>query len=160
LSTEILILVYKSRQDIQKKVFSLKNPVLLVVGIAAIGLLSFVQKSHTNEFNCRYYIDNDKTDYKITFAITPDPIFETTTDSKELREFVLKYGIKDEFRPGTYCPETEVIVITRFRRILAIKILGFRNSTTGCKATLDKPFEIDIDKIYGDKGIRTRLYIG
>ncbi len=153
LSTTILTLAYKARQDIQEKAFSLKFPTLLIIGIATIGLLSFVRKPHTNEFNCWYYIDNDENDYKITFAITPDHIFETTTDSKELKEFVLKYGIRDEFRPGIYCPETKVRVITRFKKIVAVKILGFRNSTTDYKATLDKPFEIDIDKIYGDKGI-------
>lgn len=140
-------------QDIQEKPFSPKFPTLLVLAIASIGLLSFVRKPHTNEFNCWYYFDNDKKDYKISFAITPDHIFETTTDSKELKEFVLKYGIRDEFRPGIYCPETKVRVVTSFKKIIAVKILGFRNSTTDYKATLDEPFKIDIDKIYGDKGI-------
>jgi len=153
LSAIILILTYRSRQDLQGKLINFRKPILLIVGIAAIGLLSFVRKPHTNEFNCWYYIDNDKQDYKITFAITPDHIFETTTDSKELKEFVLKYGIRDEFRPGIYCPETKVRVVTRFKKIIAVKILGFRNSTTDYKATLDKPFEIDINEIYGDKGI-------
>lgn len=153
LSTIILTFTYKARQDIQEKPFNPKFPTLLVLAIASIGLLSFVRKPHTNEFNCWYYFDNDKKDYKISFAITPDHIFETTTDSKELKEFVLKYGIRDEFRPGIYCPETKVRVVTRFKKIIAVKILGFRNSTTDYKATLDEPFEIDIDKIYGDKGI-------
>lgn len=153
LSTIILTLTHKSRQDIQEKPFSLKFPTLLVLGIATIGLLSFMRKPHTNEFNCWYYFDNDKKDYKISFSNTPDHIFETTTDSKELKEFVLKYGIRDEFRPSIYCPETKVRVVTRFKKIIAVKILGFRNSTTDYKATLDEPFEIDINKIYGDKGI-------
>ncbi|MBL7832623.1 MAG: hypothetical protein JNK18_01650 [Cyclobacteriaceae bacterium] len=153
LSTIILTLTYKARQDIKEKPFSLKFPTLLIIGIAAIGLLSFVRKPHTNEFNCWYYIDNDKQDYKITFAITPDHIFETTTDSKELKEFVLKYGIRDEFRPGIYCPETKVRVVKRFNKIISAKILGFRNSTTDYEATLDEPFEIDVNEIYGDKGI-------
>lgn len=153
LSTIILTLTYKSRQDIQGKAFNFKFPTLLVLGIATIGLLSFARKPHTNEFNCWYHFDNDKQDFRITFAITPEHIFETTTDSKELKEFVLKYGIRDEFREGIYCPETKVRVVTRFKKIIAVKILGFRNSTTDYKATLDEPFEIDIDKIYGDKGI-------
>lgn len=153
LSTIILTLIHNSRQDIQGKPFSSKFPTLLVLAIASIGLLSFVRKPHTNEFNCWYYFDNNKKDYKISFAITPDHIFETTTNSKELKEFVLKYGIRDEFRPGIYCPETKVRVVTRFKKIIAVKILGFRNSTTDYKATLEEPFEIDINKIYGDKGI-------
>jgi len=111
------------------------------------------RKPHINEFNCWYHFDNDKKDYRITFAITSDHIFETTTDSEELKEFVLKYGIRDEFRPGIYCPETKVRVVTRFKKIVAVNILGFRNSTTNYKATLEEPFEIDINKIYGDKGI-------
>lgn len=153
LSAIILMLSYKSRQDIQGKPFNLKFPILLIVGIAAIGLFSFVRKPHTNEFNCWYYFDNDKKDYKITFAITPEHIFETTNDSEELKEFVLKYGIRDEFRPGIYCPETKVRVVTRFKKIVTVKILGFRNSTTDYKATLDNPVELDINKIYGDKGL-------
>lgn len=103
LSTTILTLSYKARQAIQEKTFNIRFPILLVLAIASIGLLSFVRKPHTKEFNCWYYIDNDKKDYKISFAITPDHIFETTTDSKELKEFVLKYGIRDEFRSGIYC---------------------------------------------------------
>lgn len=153
LSIIILRLTYKARQDFQEKVFSLKFPTLLVLWIATIGLLSFARKPHINEFNCWYHFDNDKKDYRITFAITPDHIFETTTDSEELKEFVLKYGIRDEFRPGIYCPETKVRVVTRFKKIVAVNILGFRNSTTNYKATLEEPFEIDINKIYGDKGI-------
>jgi hypothetical protein len=153
LSTIILTLSYRARQAIQEKPFNVKFPALLVLAIASIGLLSFVRKPHTNEFNCWYYFDKDKKDYKISFAITPDHIFEATTDSKELKEFVMKYGIRDEFRPGIYCPETKVRVVTRFKKIVAVKILGFRNSTTDYKATLDEPFELDIDKITGDKEI-------
>jgi hypothetical protein len=153
LSTFLLTLTYKSKQNIREKRFSLKIPTLIVLGIASIGLLSFVRKPHTNEFNCWYHINNDKKDYKITFASTPEHIFETTTDSKELKEFVLKYGIRDEYRPGIYCPETKVRVVTRFKKIIAVTILGFRNSTTDYKATLDEPFEIDIEKINGDKAI-------
>jgi hypothetical protein len=153
LSAIILLLSYKARQDIKGKPSNFKLPSLLIVGIAAIGLFSFVRKPHTNEFNCWYYFDNDKKEYKISFAITPEHIFETTSDSEELKEFVLKYGIRDEFRPGIYCPETKVRVVTRFKKIVSVKILGFRNSTTNYKATLGNPFELDINKIYGDKGI-------
>lgn len=153
LASTILILAYKSYQNGKVKPITFKTPILLITAIALIGLCSFVRKPHTKEFNCWYYFDNDKKDYKITFAITPEHIWETTTDSKELKEFVQKYGIKDEFRAGIYCPETKVKVITRFKKIIAVKVLGFRNSTTNYKATLNKPFEIDINRIYGDKGI-------
>lgn len=47
----------------------------------------------------------------------------------------------------------KVQVVTRFKKIISVKILGFRNSTTDYKAILDEPFEIDINKIYGDKEI-------
>ena len=153
LSATILILSYKSRQDIKEKRFNIKFPILIIFGILVIGFSSFVRKSHTNEFNCWYYFDNNKNDYKITFAITPEHIFETTTDSEVLKKFVLKYGIKDKFRLGIYCPETKVRVVTRFKKIVAIKILGFRNSTTNYKAILDNPITLDINKINGDKGI-------
>lgn len=153
LATTILLLAYKRLKVIQEKTFSFKTPILIILFLASIGLFSFVRKPHVNEFNCWYYFDDSKKDYKITFAITPEHIFETTTDSKELKEFVLKYGIRDKYRKGIYCPETKVRVITCFKNIVGLKILGFRNSTTNYNATLNEPFELDINKVYGDKGI-------
>ena len=151
LSSIILILAFKFYKNKKGKSFALKTPILLITIIALIGICSFVRKPHTREFNCWYYFDNGKKDYRITFAITPEHIFETTTDSKELREFVQKYGIRYEFRDGIYCPETKVRVITRFKKIIAVKVIGFRNSTTNYKAILEEPFEMDINNIYGDK---------
>jgi len=153
LSSTILILAYKSYKNNKRKPCALKTPILLIITIAIIGLCSFIRKPNTKEFNCWYYFDNSTKDYRITFAITPEQIFETTTDSKELKEFVQKYGIKDEFRDGIYCPETKVRVITRFKKIVEVKVLGFRNTTTNYKATLNKPIEIDINNIHGDKEI-------
>lgn len=153
LATTILILDYKRLKVIQEKTFNFKTPILIILLLASIGLFSFARKSHVNESNCWYYFDDSKKDYKITFAITPEHIFETTTDSKELKEFVLKYGIRDKYRKGIYCPETKLRVITCFKNIVGLKILGFRNSTTNYNATLNEPFELDINKVYGDKGI-------
>lgn len=153
LSTIILTLTYKARQDIQEKTFSLKIPILLVLAIASLGILSFVRKPYVHEFNCIYKFNKNKNDFKIIFAKTPDHFFETTTNSKELKEFVLKYGIRDEYRESVYCPETKVNVVTRFKKIIAVEILGFHNTTTDYKATFNNPFEVDINKIYGDKEI-------
>lgn len=153
LSIIIMTLTYRSLQAIQGKGFNLRTPLLLIVGIASVALLSFVRKDHTNEFNCWYYFDKGKEDFRVTFAVTPDQMFETTTNSIELKDFVLKYGIRDEFRNGIYCPETKVRIVTRFKKVVAVKILGFRNSTTDFKAILDRPVELDMKKILGDKKI-------
>lgn len=153
LSSIILFLSYTALQNIQKKTINLKLPALLIVGIAVIGLFSFVRKPHTKEFNCWYYFNNNEKEYKISFANTPEHFFETTTDSEELKNIILKHGIRDEFRPGIYCPETKVRVVTRFKKIVSVKIVGFHNTTTNHKATLNNPVELDINKIYGDKKI-------
>lgn len=126
---------------------------LLPLTFLAIGLLSFVYKPHTDEFNCWYYIDDKRDEYKITFAITPDHKFETTASSQELKEIVKKEGLTYEGRDGYYWPETKVRVITRFKEIIGVKILGFRNSEIDKKVRLENPFEIDLGTIKGDKSI-------
>lgn len=126
---------------------------LLPLTFLAIGFLSFVYKPHTDEFNCWYYFDDNKDEYKITFAITPDHKFETTADSKELKEIVKKEGLTYEGRNGYYWPETKVRVTTRFKEVIGVKILGFRNSEIDKKVRLENPFEIDLGRIKGDKSI-------
>lgn len=153
LAASLFILTFKARQLILGKSFSLKFVFLSVLVFVSVGLLSFVRKPNTNEFNCWYHFDNTKNDFKISFAITPDHIFEATSNSNELKDFILKNGIRDEFREGIYCPETKVKVITRFKKIVSVEILGFHNTTTNVYATLRNPIEIDINKISGDKSI-------
>jgi hypothetical protein len=126
---------------------------LLPLTFLAIGLFSFLYKPHTDEFNCWYYFDDKSDDYKISFAITPDHIFETTANSPELKEIVIKEGLTYEGRDGYYWPETKVRVTTRFKKIIGVKILGFRNSEIDKKVRLENPFEIDLETIKGDKSI-------
>ncbi len=126
---------------------------LLPMTFLAIGLLSFIYKSHTDEFNCWYYFDEKRNDYKISFAITPDHKFETTASSPELKEIAIKEGLTYEGRDGYYWPETKVQVTTRFKEIIGVKILGFRNSEIDKKVRLENPFEIDLGTIKGDKSI-------
>lgn len=126
---------------------------LLPLTFLTIGLLSFVYKPHTDEFNCWYYFDDKKDDYKITFAITPDHKIETTTSSTELKEIVKKEGLTYEGRDGYYWPETKVLITKRFKEIISVKILGFRNSEIDKKVRLENPVEIDLGTIKGDKSI-------
>lgn len=126
---------------------------LLPLIFLTIGLLSFVYKPHTDEFNCWYYFDDKKDEYKITFAITPDHKFEATASSTELKEIVKKEGLTYEGRDGYYWPETKVRITTRFKEIIGVKILGFRNSEIDKKVRLENPFEIDLATIKGDKSI-------
>ncbi len=152
LAALLFILTFKSKQNILGKPFRWRVVTFLIFAIASIGLISFVRKPHVGEFNCWYYFDN-KNDYKITFAVTPDHIWEATSNSEELRNFILKNGIRDEFREGIYCPETKVKIVTRFKKIVAIRIIGFHNTTTNVYANLKSSIDIDINKIKGDMDI-------
>jgi hypothetical protein len=121
--------------------------------IAFCGLCSFRQDSDEKEFNCWYYFTDKSDTYKITFAITPEKVFEATTNSIELRQLVLKYGIRDEFREGIYCPETKIKILMTNKKLSGIKVIGFRNSTTNFKAILDKPVIIDKKYIVDKKKV-------
>jgi hypothetical protein len=149
LATIVYILAYRARQENNQKAINFNFPALTVLVIAAIGLISFVRKPHVDEFNCWYYFDN-KNDYRITFAVTPDHIWEGTSNSNELRNFILKNGIRDDFREGIYCPETKVKIVTRFKKIVAIRITGFHNTSTNVFANLKSPIDVDISRIKGD----------
>lgn len=145
----LFVLTYKSRPFILNRPFSWKIATLSILAIASIGLISFVRKPHVEEFNCWFYFDN-KNDYKITFAVTPNHIWEATSNSTDLRNFILENGIRDEFRGGIFCPETRVKIVTRFKKIVAISIMGFHNTKTSQYATLKSQIDIDINKIKGD----------
>ncbi len=119
----------------------------------SIGLLSFIRKSHISEVNCWYYIDKGKDDFKILFAISPVHKFEATSNSKELKRIVLEEGMTYELTDGYYCPESKVKVITRFKEIIAVKVIGFRNSKINKVVNFDNSIDIDISTINGDKGI-------
>jgi hypothetical protein len=121
--------------------------------VAFYGLCSFRQDSNEHEFNCWYYFSDKSETYKITFAITPEKVFEATTNSTELKQLVLKYGIRDEFREGIYCPETKVKILLTKKKITGIKVIGFRNSTTNFTATLVKPTFIDKKNIVDKKKV-------
>jgi hypothetical protein len=149
LAVLLLSFSYKSRGHILGRPFSWKLVILSIFAFASIGLVSFIRKPHVDEFNCWYYFDNKK-DYKITFAMAPEHIWEATSNSDELRNFILNNGIRDEFREGIYCPETKVKIVTRFKKIVAVRIIGFHNTTTNVYANLKSPIDIDINKIKGD----------
>lgn len=123
--------------------------VALVVFLS-IGLASFVHKQHTREFNCWYYFDARNDAYRITFAVTPHHILEATNSSTELMQAVKNDGMTYERHDGYYCPETKVEVVTRFKKIVGLKILGFRNSQLDKLVWLDDPVAIDLATVRGD----------
>lgn len=149
----LFFLSYNYRQRLLKKRSNLKRLTILFLFIPSLTFLSFIRKPHTNEFNCWYYINQSDSSYKITFAITPEHLFEVYSNFKELREFVEKNGIKDEYRAGLYCPETKVEIITRFKKITSISIVGFHNTTINNYYYLPKKVNIDYKQIKGDKSI-------
>lgn len=149
----LFFLSYIHRQRLLSKTVNLKRLTVLFLLIPFIALLSFIRKPHTDEYNSWYYFDNIGDDYKITFAVTPEHLFEVYSNSKELKDFIQKNGIKDPYREGIYCPETKVKVITRFKKIISISIIGFHNTTTNRYFNLPSSIDIDYNQIQGDKSI-------
>lgn len=149
----LFFLSYIHRQRLLSKIVNFKRLPILFFLIPSVALLSFIRKTHTNEFNCWYYIEKTNTDYKITFAVTPEHLFEVYCNSKELKDFIQKNGIKDEYREGIYCPETKVKIITRFKKITSISIVGFHNTTTNKYYNLPNTIDINYNQIRGDKNI-------
>ena len=149
----LLFLSYVYRQRLLNKTVNLKRLSLLFLLIPFFALVSFIRKPHTDEYNCWYYFGEINNDYKITFAVTPEHVFEVYSNSKELKDFIQKNGIKDPYREGIYCPETKVKVITRFKKIVSISIIGFHNTTIDKYFNLPNSIDIDYNQIKGDKSI-------
>lgn len=143
-------LTYKHRREYRKKETGIKQLGIAFIVFFSIGMISFVWKPHTDEFNCWYYIDEESGNIKISFSITPDHIFEATNNSPKLKEIIEKEGLTYESRDGYYCPETKVRIISSFKKVIAIKILGFRNSELDKHVKFSPPIEIDIQTISGD----------
>ncbi len=99
--------------------------VFIYILVAFYGLCSFKQISDEKEFNCWYYFNDKSKTYRITFAITPEKVFEATTSSTELRQLILKYGIRDEFRGGIYCPETKIKIVMKNQKKQELKFSVF-----------------------------------
>jgi hypothetical protein len=153
LSFALFTLSLKGIQTERKSTFkSIWIPLAFIV-FSSIGLLSFIRKPHVNEINCWYYLNNESNDIKITFAITPDHKFDAFCSSKKLKKIILQEGMTYESRDGYYCPESKVKVITRFKEIVAVKVMGFRNSEIDKTVGFGKGFEIDPNSITGDKSI-------
>jgi hypothetical protein len=153
LSFSLFGLIYKVNQREKGRSVKIGFFIIILFSFLSIGLLSFIRKPFTDEFNCWYYITDNKDDLKITFAKTPDQILGTTINSPELKSIIMKEAITDEFRDGYYCPETKVRVITSFKKIIGLKILGFRNTKIDKIVKFHKPFRIESKKIEGDMKI-------
>jgi hypothetical protein len=152
-SIPLFFLSYIYKQRLLNRVINLKRLAIFSLLIPFLTLLSFVRKVHTNQFNCWYDIDQSSSNYKITFAVTPEHFFEVYSSSTELKDFIQKTGIKDQFRPGVYCPETEVKIVTRFTKVTSVSIIGFHNTEKNKYYNLRNPIEIDFNQIRGDKSI-------
>ena len=152
-STPLFFFSHIYRQRLTNKTVDLKRSTILFLLIPSLALLSFTRKVHTKEFNCWYYFDPKNSGYKITFAVTPEHIFEVYSNSKELKNFIQRNGIKDPYREGIYCPETKVRVTKGFKRIKSISVVGFHNTTTNNYYNLSHPIDIDLKQINGEKSI-------
>ena len=153
LCISIFVLIYKARQESIGKPVSIKFISITFLILISTGLISFLRKPQTHQFNCWYYIEDNKDDFTITFSVTPKHIFEATANSSELMNIIKKEALTYEFIQGYYCPETKVKVITRLNEVVGIEIMGFRNSEINKVVNFEKPFELDIRTLKGDKTI-------
>ena len=144
-------LIYKAKQDEKNVPFNYRLFGVSFLLFLSVGLLLFIRKPHTTEFNCWYYIEDHKEEFKITFATSPEHILETTMSSPNLNSVIEKEAMTDEYRDGYYCPETRVRVITRFKEVVGLEISGFRNSKIDKVITFEKPFPVEINTITGDQ---------
>ena len=152
-SFALFTLIYKARQEFKGKTFKIRFLSISLFAFLAIGLFSFIRKPHRKEFNCWYNFNNTQNNFTITFAITPGQTLEVSSNSNELKEFIKKNGIFDEFRKGFYCPQTKVRVITRFKEIVSIDLVEFRNTKINKTYRFENPVAIDINSIKGNKQI-------
>lgn len=133
---------------------SKRQTLLTIPAFLAIGFLSFIHKPHVSEYNCWHYINpENSSEFGITFAITPDQKFSAVSDSDYLRQIVLNESMTYEGRKGYYTPETRVRVVTRFKRIASVEILGFRNTEINKVVEFDKPISLDTKRLKGDLSI-------
>jgi hypothetical protein len=144
LSTGVLF----STQTEIKLTNTLTKKSLLVPLLILIGIGSFIYKPTTEEVNCWYYLDNDKT-YIVRFAETPERTFEVELESDGLKKEVKSEALQYEGRDGYYCPETKVRVVTSFGKIISAKIMSFRNSEIDKKVNFSSPTQIPLEKVNG-----------
>jgi len=155
----IFRLILKNEFEQKNKKLSWKHLIVSIVIFFLAGLLSFGYKSHTDEFNCWYYFDNNSEQYKILFAQAPKYTFEVIESSNELKQIVKEKGITYECRKGYYCPETKIKVITSFKKVIRIEILEFRNTEVNKLIKFKEPFEINVETIKGKKSLLQPTFI-
>ncbi|MCB9261653.1 MAG: hypothetical protein H6607_04695 [Flavobacteriales bacterium] len=121
---------------------------ILVPLLMLIGIGSYIYKPTTEEINCWYYFDNNKT-YNVLFAEAPERTFEVELSSDELKHEVEIEALQYEGRNVYYCPETKVRVVTSFGKIISAKIMSFRNSEIDKKVNFSSPTKIPLEKVSG-----------
>ncbi|PZX56098.1 hypothetical protein LV84_02466 [Algoriphagus ratkowskyi] len=140
-------LLFSTKTEI-KLIDTLTKKFLLVPLFMLIGIGSYIYKPTTEEVNCWYYLNNDKT-YNVRFAETPERTFEVELSSDELKKEVKEEALQYEGRKGYYCPETKVRVVTSFGKIISAKIMSFRNSEIDKKVNFSSPTKIPLEKVNG-----------
>ncbi len=131
-----------------KRIDNLATKFLIVILCLLFGIGSYIYKPTTEEVNCWYYFNDDKT-YNVLFAETPDRTFEVELSSDELKKQVKKEALQYKEQIGYYCPETKVRVITCFGKIKSAKIMSFRNSEINKVVNFDNPTKIPLEKVKG-----------
>lgn len=137
-----------SSQTEMKLTNTLTKKFLIAPLFILLGICSYIYKPTTEEVNCWYYLNNDKT-YNVLFAETPERTFEVELSSAGLKKEVKTEALQYEGRNGYYCPETKVHVVTSFGKIISAKIMSFRNSEIDRKVEFSSPTEIPLEKVNG-----------
>jgi len=139
--------LFSTQTDI-KLINTIMQKFILVSLLMLIGIGSYIYKPTTEEINCWYYFDNNKT-YNVLFAKAPERTFEVELSSDELKKEVKTEALQYEGRNGYYCPETKVRVVTSFGKIISAKIMSFRNSKIEKEVIFSSPTKIPLEKVNG-----------
>jgi len=126
---------------------------LVLIIFPTIGILSFLNKTHIQEFNCWYDISKTKNEFEICFALSPNHIFKTNLVDNNLKDQIIETAMTDQTRNGYYCPETKIKVQTSFKKLKSIKILGFRNTNEDQNIKFKPPIKINSSKLTGQTSI-------
>jgi len=141
-----------STQNEIKLISTFMQKSIFVSLLMLIGIGSYVYKPTTEEINCWYYFDNNKT-YNVLFAKGPERTFEVELSSDELKKEIEIEALQYEGRNGYYCPETKVRVVTSLGKIISAKIMSFRNSEIDKKVNFNSPIKIPLEKVNGNLDI-------
>ncbi|MEZ4774101.1 MAG: hypothetical protein R3D00_13035 [Bacteroidia bacterium] len=151
----LLVLFTPTTEQVNRFVW---EKVLVFFSSMLIGIGSYVYKPRIETVNCWYDFTHEY-HYTVIFTESPQKTLEVELSFEMLKKQVKQEGLQYEGRPGYYCPETEVRVITSFSKIVSAEILSFRNTDTFKKIRFSGPTSIPLSQVVGDIDILKPSYM-